>query len=208
MQAIVRASDPLEKGTNDMTRERLRILALVTFGAIAGAVGYAAFDLGARPLSAQDPKQKPVAPSLAAEIETIKGRLPDQAHAMVDVNYHFANLWFAGKKEHWELAHFYWSETRSHLRWAVRIIPVRKDNAGQPVELEKILQAVENSPLKQLEDAIKAKDGQAFEKAYRFTLEGCYSCHKASDKPFLRPQIPTQPETHIINFDPRADWPK
>jgi hypothetical protein len=146
--------------------------------------------------------------SLKIEIEAIKGKLPDQAHAMMDVNYHFSNLWFAGQKEHWELARFYWSETRSHLRWAVRIIPKRKDNAGQEIELEKILQALENTPLKQLEDAINAKDRSAFNQAYRFTLEGCYACHKASDKPFLRPQIPTQPETHIINFDPKADWPK
>lgn len=146
--------------------------------------------------------------SLKNEIEIVKGKLPDQAHAMMDVNYHFANLWFAGQKEHWELAKFYWSETRSHLRWGVRIIPKRKDNAGQEIDLEKILQAVENSPLKELENAINAKDKSAFNQAYRFTLEGCYSCHKAADKPYLRPQLPTQPETHIINFDPNADWPK
>ena len=48
----------------------------------------------------------------------------------------------------------------------------------------------------------------AFEKSYRFTMETCYSCHKAADKPFLRPQIPTQPESPIINFDAKADWPR
>jgi hypothetical protein len=25
--------------------------------------------------------------------------------------------------------------------------------------------------------------------------------------PYLRPQIPTEPETRIINFDPKAKWP-
>ena len=29
----------------------------------------------------------------------------------------------------------------------------------------------------------------------------------ASEKPFLRPQVPTQPETQIVNFDPNATWP-
>ena len=148
------------------------------------------------------------AQDLAAEIEAIKGKLPDQSHVMQDVSYHFSNLWFAGKHENWDLANFYWSETRSHLHWAVRIIPVRKDNAGVEVKLVEILEGMENGPLKQLGEAIAAHDHSAFEKTYRFTMETCYGCHKAADKPFLRLQIPTQPESPIINFDAKADWPR
>lgn len=159
--------------------------------------------LGVRPqVLAQAPEPTP------SQLELIERRLPDQAHAMQDVGYHFANLWFAGQKENWPLADFYVKETRSHLRWAVRIIPKRKDNAGQTIDLEAILQAFENSPLKQIEDAVAAKDLAAFDKAYRFGIESCYACHKASDMPFIRPGIPTAPETAIINFDPKADWPK
>lgn len=146
--------------------------------------------------------------ALRAEIEAIKTKLPDQAHAMHDVDYHFTNLWFAAEKEHWALANFYLGETRSHLRWAVRIIPKRKDNAGQEIDLEAILQAFENTPLRQLQEAIDNKDNQVFRKSYAVALETCYACHKAADKPYLRPQIPPQPETHIINFEPAANWPK
>jgi hypothetical protein len=127
---------------------------------------------------------------------------------MQDVSYHFGNLWFAAQKEHWDLATFYLMETRSHLRWAVRMIPKRKDNAGKEIDLEAILQSFENSPWAQMKDALAAKDKAEFEKKYRFGLESCYACHKAVDKPYLRPQIPTQPETPIINFDPKADWPQ
>ena len=74
--------------------------------------------------------------------------------------------------------------------------------------LKDILQAVDNSPMKQLKAAVKAKDKVAFEKAYRFMLEGCYSCHKAVSKPYLHLQIPTEPATPIINFEPNPDWPK
>ena len=84
--------------------------------------------------------------TLAAEIETMKGKLTDQSHVMQDVSYHFSNLWFAGQHENWDLANFYASETKSHLRWAVRVIPVRKDNAGRDVDLRTILQGVENAP--------------------------------------------------------------
>ena len=59
--------------------------------------------------------------------------VPDQSHAMADVSYHFSNLWFAGQGEDWPLAQFYADETRSHLRWAVRIIPVPGKKAGESV---------------------------------------------------------------------------
>ena len=102
-----------------MTGQKLRLLAVLLFGIGLGAAGYAIF------LPAAQPAAAPVAetPDWTAEIEAIKGKLPDQAHAMQDVGYHFSNLWFAGKQKHWELANFYWAETRSHLHWAVRIIP-------------------------------------------------------------------------------------
>jgi hypothetical protein len=192
-----------------MTRQNFTAWGLLLLGALWGATLTMLLSDGRMPKAqAQDARKAPDPAALAAEIETIKGKLPDQAHAMQDVGYHYSNLWFAGQKEHWELANFYWLETRSHLRWAVRIIPIRKDNAGRDIDLPAILQAFENTPLKQLEDAIKAKDKKKFDEAYRFTMETCYACHKASDKPFIRLQIPTQPETPIINFDPKADWPR
>src|SRR6185369_13558026 len=83
----------------------------------------------------------PPASALPAEVERLKAVVPDQSHAMADVGYHFANLWFAGNKKNWPLAKFYLDETRSHLKWAVRIIPVRKTKAGD-VDLRGILEAV------------------------------------------------------------------
>jgi hypothetical protein len=183
------------------------LIGLVT-GAIVGAAAHS------RLMSADDAAvaQTAAGPidvaSLQAELETIKGKLPDQAHVMQDVSYHFSNLWFAGQHENWDLASFYWTETRSHLRWAVRVIPKRKDNAGREVDLGVILQAIENGPLKDLQGAIAARDRSAFEKHYRTSMESCYSCHKSSDKPFLRPQIPERPESPIVNFDPKAKWPQ
>lgn len=161
----------------------------------------------ARAQQSNDQPQLDVA-KLQAEVERLKGIVPDQAHAMQDVDYHFCNLWFAANQGNWPLASFYFNETRSHLRWAVRIIPVRKDNAGQEVKLQDILQAVENSPLKQVEEAIQAKDREKFVAAYEFTLTTCYSCHKAADKPYLRPRIPDHPASAVMNFDPNAAWPK
>ncbi len=143
---------------------------------------------------------------LKAEIEELRGRLPSQSHAMMDVGYHFTNLWFAGQHGNWPLAQFYLEETRSHLRWAVRIVPVRRTKAGE-VDLRGLLEAVDHAGLEEVGKAIAGRSLDAFGAAYRRTLEGCYTCHKASDKPYLRPRIPEAPEAKIINFDPTAVWP-
>ena len=147
------------------------------------------------------------ADDLAAEVKALKELVPDQAHIMADVGYHFTNLWFAGKAENWPLADFYLGETKSHLKWAVRAKPIRKDNAGRDINLPGILEAFENSQLTQLKQALDKKDRPAFETVYKDSLTICYACHKASDKPYLRPQVPTNPEAGIINFDPKANWP-
>ena len=140
--------------------------------------------------------------ALKVEIEQIKGKLPGQAHAMIDVAYHFTNLWFAGQRGNWPLAQFNFNEVRSHLRWAVRIIPVRKDSAGREIQLADILQAVENTPLKQLETSIQAKDHTKFVSAYEATLQGCYACHKATEKDYLQLKIPDHPADALLEFSP------
>src|SRR5262245_60587747 len=169
-----------------MPRDRVRSASFFASGLCVGViVGALAFSGGPH-ASAQAPASAPPAgvdaAALRAELDEIKGKLPDQSHAMKDVGYHFANLWFAAQKKNWPLATFYNNETLSHLHWAVRIIPIRKDNAGQEIKLVDILQAFENSPWAQLKDAIAHEDAAAFDKAYRFTMETCYACHKAADK--------------------------
>ena len=115
---------------------------------------------------------------------------------------HFTNLWFAAKEQNWPLADFYLAETRSHLRWAVRIIPVRKTPQGQELKLADLFDPMDKSVLKELQATIAAKDSEAFRAKYEQTLASCYACHVAAGKPFLRLQIPQQPEAQIIRFAP------
>jgi hypothetical protein len=152
--------------------------------------------------------QSPAREDLEAKIKALEALIPDQAHIMADVGEHFANLWFAGRAENWPLADFYLGETKSHLRWAVRRIPIRKDNKGREINLVSILEAFENSQLAQLKGVIDRKDEPGFERVYKESLTVCYSCHKAADKPYLRPRVPTEPESRIVNFDPAASWPQ
>lgn len=81
------------------------------------------------------------------ELDALKQSLPDQAHGMTDVDYHFANLWFAAQNGNWPLAEFYLGETRSHLNWVVRMRPIRRLAAGGEIDLRPILQSLESSTL-------------------------------------------------------------
>jgi hypothetical protein len=186
------------------------LVVVVTLGVWWATAGSSRHFFSSR-LHASDSTTKAVdeVAALRAEVDRLKGIVPDQAHAMSDVDYHFANLWFAGKASNWPLADFYWKETLSHMKWAVRIIPVRKDNRGQEIKLESILEAIENTPHLKMGDVIQQHDSEKFEQIYRALIEeGCYACHKASDKPYLRPRIPERPATSIVNFDPHAQWPR
>jgi len=153
------------------------------------------------------PPKPSAAVTAQLDLQTLSERSPDQSHAMADVGYHFANLWFAADKQNWPLANYYLDETRSHLRWAVRLHPVRQTKTGE-VDLKGILDAVDNSFLTGIGAAITNKDSTKFNIAYRQTIEGCYACHKACEKPFLRPQVPNAASVSILNFDPNATWPE
>ncbi len=140
--------------------------------------------------------------ALKAEVAALKSMLPSQSHTMADVEYHFANLWFAGKAGNWPLATFYLDETRSHLNWAVRVRSVRRLAGGGEIDLRPMLKGIEDSGLAAIETAVEKSDGAAFEAAYRQMLTQCIACHTAAEKPYLRPQIPKTPPSALIDMTP------
>ena len=138
--------------------------------------------------------------ALKAEVERLKGMVTDQSHVMADVGYHYCNLWFAGQGENWPLAQFYCDETRSHLKWAVRVIPVRKDREGREVDLRAILDALEQTTLKDLDSAVKSKEKEKFSAAYKAQLENCMACHRAVSKEYIRLHVPERADAGMVEF--------
>lgn len=145
--------------------------------------------------------------ALKAEILHLK-EIIAEVSAMHAVDYHAQGLWFAGKAGNWPLADYYWKQTLSHMRLAVGINLVSKRNAEQEVRLKEILKSIEASPSMRVGEAIQNQDLVKFQTTYRALLEGCYACHRAADKPFLRPRMPVPPAQSIINVDPKATWPR
>jgi hypothetical protein len=143
-----------------------------------------------------------------ADIERLKTLVPSQSHSMADVAFHWTNLWFAGEQKNWPLAQFYFDEARQHIQWTIKIRPIRKDPDGRDVDLAAIFQAVDSTTFAAVKVAIALKDGARFESAYKGALDGCYSCHKSSGKPYLRPMVPTAPAQTIIDFSPDTTAPQ
>lgn len=141
---------------------------------------------------------------LREQVKALQALVPDQAAVMSHLAQHFTNLWFALEAENWPLAAFYLSETRSNLRWAVRVKPIRKTSQGQDVDVKAIAEAVDNSQLQELERAIGNQEKARAQELYRQTLIACHSCHQASEKPYLMTQVPDAPEVRLIRFPPAS----
>jgi hypothetical protein len=177
----------------------MKVATVLKAFALAGAItacGMIAQVRAQAPAGGDDPA------ALRAEIEHLKSIAPSQGVAMTEVAYNFNNLWFAAQAKNWPLAQFYFGDTRGRLRWALRIVPVRKISTGQ-LELQPFLDGLENGQLTKLGEAIMAKSLPQFEAAYKATLEGCHACHTAAEKPYLDVQVPTAPAEPMLHFAPR-----
>jgi len=148
------------------------------------------------------------APPTTTDVQHLKDITPPMSHPMVDVGFNVTNLYFAGQKKNWPLANYYLGETRNRIRWETYLNPGPKGTDGNPVDMKSTFDGIDNGSLTQLKNAIAAKDSKQFNDSYKHLLEDCYSCHKAANRPYLRPQIPSEVAQTIINADPNASWPQ
>ena len=150
----------------------------------------------------------PTLESLAADVAQLKAIQPSNSHIMMDVQFHWTNLWFAAQKKDWEFAQYQFNEMRGHIQWLMRKSPIIRGQDGTDVDVKSIFDAVDTSSLADVKAAIEKKDSVKFAAAYKTMIESCYSCHKAVGRPYLRPMIPTAPAMTVINLDTKATWPE
>ncbi len=151
----------------------------------------------------------PTLEQLPQEVATLRQLIPTNSTIMMDVQWHWTNLWWAGKKRNWPLAQYYFNESRGHIQQLVRKNPtIRNQDTGMDVELQGIFDGIDTSSLAMVKDSIAKKDALGFEKNYKTMLESCYSCHKSVGRPYIRPQMPTAQVQAMVNMDPNATWPQ
>ncbi len=144
---------------------------------------------------------------LKAEFARLKSD-SSAAAAMNEVDYHSQNLWFAGRAGNWPLANYYWEKVLLHMRVTKGASLAGKANGEQQRTAEDISKLIERSTNMRVATAIERRDVVMFATNYRTMLEGCYQCHKAVGKPFLRPRMPVKPAQAIITVDASATWPQ
>jgi hypothetical protein len=91
-------------------------------------------------------------------------------------------LWYAGKAANWELAGFELRQLKTSLVDAALLY------SGIPVTNVTTLAA----PLQSVSDAIEAKDGSRFAKAYGELTGGCNACHQSMERSFIAIRTPAE----------------
>src|SRR5689334_2149766 len=104
------------------------------------------------PVTGRAAQQPPL--DIPVDVAHLKDVVPSQSHAMMDVSFHWTNLWFAAQKRNWPLAQFYFDESRQHIQWTIRIRPIRKDADGKDVDLKGIFDGIDTSSLAAVKEAI------------------------------------------------------
>jgi len=190
----------------------VRSVVLLVVGAVIGAVAIQRYPVAAQApaASAASPAQPADLKTLAADVERLKALVPSNSHIMMDVQWHWTNLWFAGQAKNWPLAQFYFNETRGHIQWLIKKSPKIRSQGPEKEEVDVagIFEGVDTSSLADVKKAIEAHDSAKFATAYRTMLESCYSCHKSVGRPYLRPMIPAEHVQSALTMDPNAKWPQ
>jgi hypothetical protein len=195
------------------TRSPFRSVSLVMCGVLLGVaadrVGYpgAIFPTVAAQ-QGRNAAPPPTLESLAADVAQLKAIVPSNSHIMMDVQFHWTNLWFAAQKKDWPFAQYQFNEMRGHIIWLTRKSPTIRAQDGTDVDIKSIFDGIDTSSLADVKAAIEKKDSVRFAATYKTMIESCYSCHKAVGRPYLRPMIPTAPAQTAINLDPNATWPQ
>ena len=89
-----------------------------------------------------------------------------------------AKLWLAGDAGNWPLAAYELDELKEGFDDLVAYHPTHKD---APVPIAQIVPKMMSPPLKDLEEAVAAKNRERFAAAYDDLTKACNGCHQATN---------------------------
>jgi hypothetical protein len=159
---------PVEEGWMRMRRFRLVAATAITL-VLLGAAAYAASDW--------------LKGSTEDKLKTLAEIQPGLGTVMIEYGARFGNMYYAAKGGNWDLAGYQLKEARE----------IQEVGETTRPERASALKAFETSYLDPLEQAIKAKDAKAFEKAASAAVGGCNGCHVGQGFPFIKYQLPKGP---------------
>jgi hypothetical protein len=102
-------------------------------------------------------------------------------------------LWFAGKSANWELAAYEVRQLKASI--------VEAASLYEGIPLTNVTTMAQ--PVSAVADAIDAKDGRKFVKAYGDLTEGCNSCHQSIGRGYIVIRVPDVSPFSDQQFNPR-----
>lgn len=136
-----------------------------------------------------DDNESPIAHTKHGDItlDEVAEQLPGMARLMVEVSDRYWICYYAAKGGNWLLARFQLNQTRKTLSMATVVRPKYKE----------MMEAFEADFLKPIGDAIKGKDWDAFEAAFKRATDDANARHAELGYSFIDWQLPDTPPAHL-----------
>ncbi len=121
------------------------------------------------------------------KFETVTNHFGGFARAMMEVNYRYVELFWAGEDENWDYAAYQLEEMEEALEDGFQRRPGRKASGEHFMEVV----------MPEMVSAIQSEDKRVFDEAFElFTLQ-CNSCHAMEDAAYIHVNKPEKRHTNI-----------
>lgn len=124
--------------------------------------------------------------SVNERLETVADQLGGFGVTMLEVDHRYGELFFAGQDRNWKYAGHQIEEIEAVLEAGLQRRPARAKSAAM---LEHALDVVE--------DAVEARDPEAFDKAFAHLTATCNACHLAEQVGFIHVAVPDQKRSSV-----------
>ena len=112
---------------------------------------------------------------------------PGMARLMLEISERYWIIWYAAKAENWELAHHEFRELRKTNQIAALVRPKYREPLAR----------YDTEYLKPLDEALRARDWEAFASAYCRGIEGANENHRVFGYPYIEWQLPDTPPPYL-----------
>ena len=133
----------------------------------------------------------------AAPSPQASGYLPSISDLMIaTIQPRHERLWRAGQDGNWEFAAYELGNLHGAFGRIGQAHPVT-----QNISFPEMIASVTEQPFKELNSAIRSKNGTAFTKAYADLTDACNSCHQALNHGVVEIRVPNRTSASDLNAD-------
>ena len=150
-----------------------RIAIAVVLAAVAGAAAQVA---PPQPPQAQQPAPQPRGPASSA-LNYVPG-VGDMMNLLVQPRH--AKLGLAARERNWDLAAYALKELDQAFSTVAKVQPKYKN-----FTMSEAIESMTGEAMRNLDDAVRARNMKQFTEAYGELTDGCNSCHTALNLPFI-----------------------